>query len=108
MIVVSFFFISQFRQHLFLVLLYFHATSNPIRFSFSLIMISVSFDHLGTLYIFILSYLLNHMTSCCHDSYYLPGALGTAKINSLTKIWQQLFKAPLYFWPLRVEILHSG
>ena len=51
-----------------------------------LIMISVSFDHLGTLYIFILSDLLNHMTSCCHDSYYLPGPLGTAKINSLTKI----------------------
>lgn len=63
--------------------------------------------HLLSLHIFILFYSLTHISSC-HHSYYPPGPLGTGKINSLTKIWQQLLKALFFFWPLRFEMLHSG
>ena len=105
MIVVFFFHFSVEAAFSIFCVTVLHAIIDPIRSSVCLNMISVSSDLCVS--IFILFYSLTH-TSSCHHSYYLPGPLGTGKINCLTKIRQQLLKPLFYFWPLHFEMLHSG
>ena len=105
MIVVSFFLHSPVEAALIFCVTVLHSIIDLIRSSVCLNMISVSSDLCVS--IFILFYSLTH-TSSCHHSYYLPGPLGTGKINCLTKIRQQLLKPLFYFWPLHFEMLHSG